>query len=382
MISVKKIDLHVFRYPIDVPVRTSFGVMHDRPAVLIRTEDADGNFGWGEAWCNFPACGAEHRYKLCATVIAPILLGSSFGSLGEVFQTLTARTHILALQCREPGPLAQAIAGTMGALWDMEARKAGKPLYRFLADDKPATNGLIPAYASGINSLGAVENVQRHQELGYDTFKVKIGFDFAADIKTIESVLDVLKEGDTLNVDVNQAWSFEDAQRNIAALGDYPLGWIEEPIASDHAPEGFAALERINAIPIAAGENIYGLADYAAHYAVNALGVVQPDACKWGGPGLCLDVARDALAAGAVYCPHFLGAGIGLWTSAHILAAAGGPGKLEVDVNHNPLQDMLGQPRPQFANSAFQLTDEPGIGVVPDLDAAREFTRESCTVTA
>ena len=49
----------MLRWPVRVPVRTSFGVMHDRPVVLVRVEDGEGAFGWGEAWCNFPACGAD-----------------------------------------------------------------------------------------------------------------------------------------------------------------------------------------------------------------------------------------------------------------------------------------------------------------------------------
>ena len=65
----------MLRWPVRVPVRTSFGTMHDRPAVLVRVEDAEGAHGWGEAWCNFPSCGAEHRARLIETVLAPLLVG-------------------------------------------------------------------------------------------------------------------------------------------------------------------------------------------------------------------------------------------------------------------------------------------------------------------
>jgi D-galactarolactone cycloisomerase len=49
--------------------------MHDGPAVFVRVEDAGGAHGWGEAWCNFPSCGAEHRARLVETVMTPLLLG-------------------------------------------------------------------------------------------------------------------------------------------------------------------------------------------------------------------------------------------------------------------------------------------------------------------
>ena len=380
MLDIRKIDLYVFRYPIDTPVRTSFGVMHDRPAVLARVEDVDGAYGWGEVWCNFPTCGAEHRFALCKTVVAPHLLENAYASPDEAFADITKKTHILSLQSREPGPLANVIAGVTGALWDLEARKAGLPLYRHLGAPETAT-GFIPAYASGINSAGAAENVARHKALGFTRFKVKIGFKFEDDVRVIEEVLDVLGQGDVLCVDVNQGWTMDEARERIAALGKYPLGWIEEPIASDFGPVEFAELNTINAIPIAGGENIYGLEEFRSYTRIHALGVVQPDACKWGGPGQCLAVARATLAAGLTYCPHFLGAGIGLWTSGHVLAAAGGPGVLEVDINHNPLQTLLGQPRPELADGGCQMPDTPGIGVEPDLAAAADHIRQQETLS-
>lgn len=383
MIRIQKMDLYVLRYPIDNPVRTSFGVMHDRPAVLVRVEDGDGAFGWGEVWCNFPTCGAEHRYALCKTVLAPLLLGIDYASPDEAFREITRKTHILALQAREPGPLANATAGVICALWDLEARRAKLPLYQLLArgDDGPAPSGVVPGYASGINSAGAAETVQLHKAFGFNRFKVKIGFDFRDDLRIIEEVFSVLDKNDTLCVDVNQGWTLDEARERIRTLGRYPLGWIEEPIASDHGPVEFAELNAINDIPIACGENIYGLDEFRKYARIHALGVIQPDTCKWGGPGMCLAVARATLDAGLTYCPHFLGAGIGLWTSAHILAAAGGPGLLEVDINHNPLQDMLGSPRPALENGSYRLPDAPGIGVAPDLAAAGDFIRQHETLT-
>ena len=57
--TIERFDVFVFRAPADPPVQTSFGIMRDRPAVLVRLTDADGTVGWGEIWCNFPTVGAE-----------------------------------------------------------------------------------------------------------------------------------------------------------------------------------------------------------------------------------------------------------------------------------------------------------------------------------
>lgn len=64
-LHLTKLQAFVLRCPSPVPVRTSFGIMRERPAVFVHAESADGAVGWGEIWCNFPACGAEHRaFKL------------------------------------------------------------------------------------------------------------------------------------------------------------------------------------------------------------------------------------------------------------------------------------------------------------------------------
>ena len=47
-VRIDRIDAWACRYPIDRPVRTSFGTMRDRPGVFVRLEDRDGAFGWGE----------------------------------------------------------------------------------------------------------------------------------------------------------------------------------------------------------------------------------------------------------------------------------------------------------------------------------------------
>jgi L-alanine-DL-glutamate epimerase-like enolase superfamily enzyme len=70
---------------------------------------------------------------------------------------------------------------------------------------------------------------------------------------------------------------------------------------------------------------------------------------------------------GLRFCPHFLGAGLGLMASAHVLAAAGGDGMLEVDSNDNVLRSLLAPPFQQVQDGWIDLGDEPGLGVVPEL---------------
>jgi D-galactarolactone cycloisomerase len=370
--TVERVDVHVLRCPIATPVRTSFGTMHDRPAVLVSVTDSDGCTGWGEVWSNFPACGAEHRAALVSTVFAPMLAGSRVADPADVFRDLTERTAVLALQSGEPGPFAQAIAGLDLALWDLRARRAGLPLWKLLG----GTSDNIPVYASGLNPDGSAQLVAKKLGEGYEAFKLKVGFGVGRDVNNLRMLREIVGPTRRLMVDANQAWTLAQALEIAPLLSPFNLGWLEEPLRCDRPLSEWQALAGNSPIPLAGGENIAGDDAFNAAIASRAFAVIQPDAAKWGGISACLNVIRSTQAAGLTYCPHYLGGGVGLLASAHLLAATGGDGMLEIDSNPNPLRTLLHGPLGTLTNGHVHLGHAPGIGVVPNLAELREHIRE------
>ena len=369
-----RIEAFAFRCPIATPVRTSFGTMHDRPALYVRVEDHDGAVGWGEIWCNFPACGAEHRARLLDTVLAPLATSRAFASPAEAFTWLGERTAVLAIQSGEPGPIAQGIAGIDLALWDLCARRAGLPLWRLLG----GLQDRIPVYASGINPDHPEKLVVARLAEGYEAFKLKIGFGAERDLRNLATLRELLGPGVPLMVDANQGWSLQDACAIAPALREFGLGWLEEPLRADRPWAEWQQLARSTDIPLAAGENLLGDAAFEAAMEAGALAVLQPDLAKWGGISGCWPVIARGLQRGLRYCPHFLGGGIGLLASAHVLAAAGGDGMLEIDANPNPLRTELAGPLAVLHEGACSLGDAPGIGVTPDMKQLAEVVARGC----
>ncbi len=382
--AIARLEAFVLRWPVREPVRTSFGTMLDRPALLVRVEDADGAHGWGEAWCNFPSCGGEHRARLIETVLAPLLVGRAFVSPAAAFDELSARTAVLALQSGEPGPLAQAIAGVDIALHDLTARRAGQPLWRVLrdaattsarrdgSDDDGACSTTVPVYASGINPDDPAATVATLRRSGYTAFKLKVGFGAERDVANLAAVRAAVGDGTPLMVDANQAWDLETALGMAGRLAELRPAWLEEPLRADRPWSEWRQLAQAAPLPLAAGENAIGAAGFDALIASGTIAVVQPDLAKWGGISGVLRVIDRIAAAGLRYCPHFLGAGIGLLASAHVLAARGGRDSLlEVDANENPLRTLLCPPLASLATGCITLTDTPGLGSEPDLAALR-----------
>jgi len=385
--ALARIEAHVLRWPVRVPVRTSFGTMRDRPAVLVRVEDADGAHGWGEAWCNFPSCGAEHRARLVETVLAPLLVGHRFDSPRAAWTTLNAHTAVLALQSGEPGPIAQAIAGIDIALHDLAARRAARPLWRQLAANAErgvgaaGDAGRVPVYASGINPERPGEAVAALRAAGYTAFKLKVGFGADRDIENLHAVRAAAGADATVMVDANQAWDLDTALAMAGRLEPARPGWLEEPLRADRPWSEWQQLARRTGIALAAGENVIGAAAFEALLAARAVRVVQPDLAKWGGVSAVLDVARRIDAAGLRYCPHYLGAGIGLLASAHVLVASGSAGLLEVDSNENPLREQLCPPLARLHAGTIALDETSGLGVEPDLPALRSLCGASAAAS-
>lgn len=369
---IKRIDLRYYRYPLPTVQQSRVGRFAARQSLIVRIERGDGAFGWGEIWCNFPDCGGEHRHRLAEEVAAPWFLGQTFESPETMAAAAREALRLVRLQCDEPGPVNQILAGFDCALWDLLARSRGEPLAITLGADQLRP---LPAYASNINPGDPVAEAQKGRARGFSSFKLKIGFD--NDEKNLDAMREFLGADDRLMVDVNQKWDPDSARRHLASMAGLPIDWVEEPLPADEDDNTLADLAASSPFPLAGGENVTSLAHFNALIERGIYAVIQPDVAKWGGHSRCLGVARTAIARGLRYCPHYLAGGIGLLHSAHLLAAAGGDGMLEVDNNDNPLRDTMMPPLEPDADGKVHLDHAPGIGADPDLAAIDRYLEGS-----
>jgi L-alanine-DL-glutamate epimerase-like enolase superfamily enzyme len=281
---------------------------------------------------------------------------------------LDHKTRQMAIQCGEPGPFAQITGAIDQALWDLSARRAGVPLWRHLG----GTRGDVNVYASGLGPERVTELALRKRAEGFRAFKLKVGFCADRDGANLASLREALGDDATIMTDANQAWTPEDAVVRIAELAPFRPHWIEEPILADHPLDAWRTLASNSAVPLAAGENISGMAAFARALDAGHLAFVQPDVGKWGGITGCREVALRAAERDVTFCPHWLGGGIGLAASMHLLAAVGTQKSYaEVDANPNPLREEVCPMT--IRDGAVTLPDTPGLGIEPDLRALARF---------
>ncbi|MDO6732808.1 mandelate racemase/muconate lactonizing enzyme family protein [Marinovum sp. 2_MG-2023] len=355
-----------FRHMLKRPIPSTMGPLRCRPALLLRLEDSEGAFGWGEIWCNFPPDGDLHRARLAANVL-PAALDDV--PLERAFGTVAQRLHRIALQAGEPGPVSQIAAAVDIALHDLAARRAGQPLARYLGANRLA----VPAYASGISPDAFEDQIATMRAKGYLWFKQRVGFGRDDSLPEAEAAARGLHSDEGFMLDANQAWDVGTAIASAKRLAPLNPVFLEEPLPADAPASDWAQLAADCPIPLAAGENLRAQESFDEVVQERALSVLQPDLCKWGGISGCLAVARAATAAGQTYWPHYLGGGIGLMASAHLLAAVGGTGRLEVDSSENPLLTHFTPAGLTLDNGQFPLPDAPGLGFDPDIAGASDL---------
>ncbi len=366
---IARVEILCLRYPLAKPMESVMGRLDSRPALLIRLEDTDGAEGWGEIWCNFPQPGAEYRARLAAASLERALSIVDPGAPGDAFRLLRQRLHMLSLQSGEGGPADQIASGVDIALHDLASRKAGVPMATFLGGAPRALDG----YASGIDCRLAPEMITQARGNGYRAFKLRVGFDRATDTGILANAAGLIEPGEVLMIDANQSWTVSDIDGLKDHINDAPLTWVEEPLPVDRPDTEWARVAAVLHAPIAGGENMRSADAFDNAISGNVFDVIQPDVCKWGGLSGCLDIAKRVIGAGKRYCPHYLGGGLGLVASAHLLSAAGGDGLLEIDVNDNALRELLAGPLLPLRNGRAVTPDAPGLGVTPDRAVIREF---------
>ena len=367
-ITIASVEAFAYRVPIQTPIKVAFGTFKDRPFVLVRVVDTEGAEGWGEAWCNWPAVGAEHRARLAAD-IGERLIGRTFESPDEAFHLLTSQLEVLVLQTGEVGPIAQAVAGIDIALWDLAARKQGVPLYRRLGAQALDT---VPVYATGINPDEPERFAAARQAEGHRAFKLKTGFGQEIDVRNLRAMRSALGDDAEILCDANQAHTLDSATRFCRAIEPLRLGWFEEPLRVDAPAADWQALAAASSTPLAGGENFHG-AQFDAAISGNVLAVIQPDVTKWGGITGNLRVARAAVAAGKRYCPHYFGGGISLLASLHVLAAAGGSGLLEFDCHPNAGRELIVGSLLPVRDGRVPVPTGAGLGAAPDLGTLQRY---------
>ena len=368
MIKIKSLRSYYLEFPLVDPVLTSFGVMKSRPCIIIELEDYHHNIGYGEIWCNFPSDGASYRFDLLNNVYHSNIVGCEFSNPDNFIERITEKFKTLFVQSGDMGSFYNINSGLDCAIWDLFAKNQKLPLNKLL---NPDSKNDISVYASGINPSQSHEQIAVAKSMGIKAFKVKIGFNHSLDIDLLESLDNYFTNDEMMMLDVNQGWNFQEAAKYLKILEDYNFSWIEEPISALSSQAEIKNIIKSTSCDLAFGENITSFDEFISLSQNNKSKYIQPDLTKYGGISLINNLSKK-IQNNKIWL-HFLGGSVGLFTSAHIMAAINPSAYLETDININPLRTSVLKNELNIENGKIHINDDYGIGGPLNFDTVNKY---------
>lgn len=357
--AIDRIQTDHYRIPLPVVLSDSTHkeITHFE-LITARVTTTDGVEGLGYTYTVGRGGAAVHA--LIARDIAEILDGTDEGRIEHCWREMWWGLHWVG----RGGPVAFAISAVDIALWDILGKRSNQPLWRLLGGNDPT----VAVYAGGIDLYFTLDDLldqtRANLDRGFEAIKMKIGrTKLSEDVERVAAMRDYLGDDFPLMVDANMGWNRERALAGARALAPYGLVWIEEPLE----PEDVAGHAQVAAFgtPIAAGENLHNLEEFASLIRAGGVHYVEPDLAVCGGVTAWMKVARMAEAAHLPVTSHGVHD-----LHVHLMAAVPNASYLE---NHGfGLERFIEIPLVIEKGRAV-APDRPGHGVTMNFEALEPF---------
>jgi len=368
-IEVERITLREIRLPLVHFFETSFGRTKERRMVLVEVSSG-GVSGWGEVTCGenpfYNEEWTESAWLILRDYVAPRVLGHRFESAAAVgARTAHIRGHLMAR------------GGLEVAVWDLEARLVGRPLYQHIGGGARREIPCGVSIGIQVSVAQLLEKIETELAAGYQRIKIKIkpGWDVDVVRQVRLKFPDIL-----LMADANSAYTLADVAR-LKSLDEFGLMMIEQPLAHDEIID-HAKLQARLQTPICLDECIRSAHQAEQAIAMDAGRIINIKLGRVGGFAEAKRVHDVAQSAGIpVWCGGMLESGIG---RAHNIALATLPNfTLPGDVSASKrywTRDIIQPPVEVTPRGTIVVRDEPGFGYEIDRDFLDSITvrQETC----
>lgn len=253
----------------------------------------------------------------------------------------------------DKGAIHLATAAIVNAIWDLLAKRAGKPVWRLVADMSPEElincidfryltdcitpeeglallqaqapgkaermNTLLrdgyPAYTTSAGWLGYDDAKLRRlcQEAideGFQHIKLKVGGNLEDDKRRVTIAREVIGPDRKLMIDANQVWETSQAIDWVRELAFSNPWFIEEPTCPDDVESHRAIRQAVAPVEVATGEMCQNRVVFKQFIMREAIGIAQVDICRLGGLNEVLAVMLMAAKYQIPVCPHAGGVGL------------------------------------------------------------------------
>lgn len=350
------------------------GVKYNWTLLKLWTEDGLTGIGEATNWPGSPMVEAATRR------LAQVMIGQDSRRIDYLWTKAYRDFHWLG----QAGPLLSAISALDIALWDIQGKRAGMPVYQLLGG---AYRTRIPLYANYWFLAGSSPEdyarqacamaAQGFQACKFDPFQhtsylygdhLETNLGLSEERKCLalarlEAVQQAVGPGFPIAIEthamLNGPTAVEMAHR-IHAAGIRAM-WYEEP-AGPEFPDAIADIRRRIPIPVCVGERVHSRYQALPLLARHATDFLMPDITRCGGISEMRKIAALAEAFNVPIAPHNPNGPVSTIASAHLMAATPNCFMQEFMLQDVPWRDrVLGCPLPVH-DGMFHLSDRPGLG--------------------
>jgi D-galactarolactone cycloisomerase len=339
---------------------------HPMNLLFVRIE-AEGIVGYGEVCDSYGCYYGRSIQVLIEEAFSSMLIGEELDSVERLASKMRGWTR---RRLGDQGMGVQAISGVEIALWDLLGKAEGKSISQLLGRYRDH----IPVYAS--STFIEEGSPEFHMELlepclkqGVKGVKVRIGFDFRRDLKTLKGLRALLGDDIRIMIDGSEHFSVLTALEIARGLDDIGVSFFEEPVPQCNR-EGIARLVRDSRVPIAYGEHLFTLNDFQDCLIHGYADVVQPDAAICGGIAEGKGAAALAKTFGIPVVLHSCAGPAALAANLHLAASAPNIHMVEYaftvdrvwkDMLHDPMLSPV-----SLRDGMLPVPDGPGLGLPID----------------
>ena len=361
--KITRCDAWPYKLELEEPFTIAYSSIDHTVNVFLRIETDRGIIGCGVGAHDEEVTGENGETILAALndIAIPFLKGRDPvyipRIITELEQELRRGTSARAGQAGQP----TALAAVDMALYDIAAKQAGLPLYKYLGAyrDSIATSVTI-----GIQSPeNTIAKALAWQKRGFISLKLKGGRNVDEDIERCCKVREAVGPDIELRFDANQGFSREEAVRFIRGVATAGISVLEQPIDKlDLAGLGVIG-ESAAPLKVMADEAVLSPADAAAIERAGGADAYNIKLAKSGGLYRAAEIDAVARAAGA---PTMVGcmdeAGLGVAAGLHFALSRPNVAYADLDGHLEFTNDPTAE-AVRIENGIVYPLDTPGIGM-------------------
>ena len=367
--SIETITLR-YSYPTEDQFEYAGGRCDGRLTTLILVRTDSDEIGIGSVYSHPGIIHIVVRDQL-----APFLVGEDPTQVESLWEKMYGLTRWYGRK----GAAMSAIGGIDTALWDLRGKVAGKPVWQLLG----GTTGSCSAYASGLLWKDDLADLGREAtgyiDQGFRRVKMRLARSEAYDIEALSVVREALGSDPGIIVDASMRYHPELAVRMGSVFADHGVFWYEEPFAPENI-DAFCALRDLTTVPLAAGENEFGVQGFRELIRSGAVDIPQPDASRCGGITEVGRVGALAHENGLRFATHSWSDAVAVVANAHVVSALPSGITVEIDRTNNPFIDELLDPLAGMTLSVVDgqlaLGDSPGLGIGLNMEIVEKYRLE------